>query len=67
MPKHIHHHYAPSVTLTHMTHHIVTHGFVDRPHWSDCTAGQLDGEAGSGYVRTTANESMTGRNEDTAL
>ena len=27
-------------------HHIVTHGFVDRPHRSDCTAGQMDGEAG---------------------
>ena len=27
-------------------HHIVTPGFVDRPRWSDCTAGQMDGEAG---------------------
>ena len=37
---------------THHTHqlfnctHIVTHGFVDRPRRSDCTAGQIDGEAG---------------------
>ena len=64
-PKHIHHHYAPSVTSTHMTHiisllhphthHIVTPGFVDRSHRSDCTAGQMDGEAGwwttSGNIR----------------
>ena len=28
------------------THHIVTPGFVDRPRRSDCTAGQMDGEAG---------------------
>ena len=27
-------------------HHIVTPGFVNRPRWSDCTAGQMDGEAG---------------------
>ena len=27
-------------------HHIVAHGFVDRPRRSDCTAGQMDGEAG---------------------
>ena len=26
--------------------HIVTPGFVDIPRWSDCTAGQIDGEAG---------------------
>ena len=26
-------------------HHIVTPGFVDRPRRSDCTAGQMDGEA----------------------
>ena len=52
-PKHIHHHYAPSVTSTHTslqlhphTHHIVAPGFVDRPRRSDCTAGQMDGEAG---------------------
>ena len=56
MPNHIHHHYAPSVTSTHTTHiisqlhphthHIVTDGFWDRPCRSDCTAGQMDGEAG---------------------
>ena len=28
------------------THHIVAPGFVDRPRRSDCTAGQIDGEAG---------------------
>ena len=27
-------------------YHIVTPGFVDRPCRSDCTAGQMDGEAG---------------------
>ena len=31
---------------THITHHIVAPGFVDRPRRSDCTAGQMDGEAG---------------------
>ena len=31
---------------THHTHHIVAPGFVDRPCRSDCTAGQMDGEAG---------------------
>ena len=57
-PKHTHHHYAPSVTLTHMTHIISSSaptyapysllipGFVDRTHRSDCTAGQIDGESG---------------------
>ena len=55
-PKDIHHHYAPSVTYTHTTHFIsstaptyaphCTSGFVDRPRRSDCTAGQMDGEAG---------------------
>ena len=55
-PKHIHHHYAPyiiphsrhtsSLQLHPHTHHIVTPGFVDRPRRSDCTAGQMDGEAG---------------------
>ena len=28
------------------THHIVAPGFVERPRRSDCTAGQMDGEAG---------------------
>ena len=53
-PKHIHHHYSPSVTSTHTsslqlhphTHHIVTPGFVDRSRRSDCTAVQMNGEAG---------------------
>ena len=45
---------CPSVTYTRHTsslqlhphaHHIVTPGFVDRPRRSDCTAGQMDGEA----------------------
>ena len=35
------------LTLLHPhTHHIVAPGFVDRPRRSDCTAGQMDGEAG---------------------
>ena len=33
-------------TLHPHTHHIVTHGFVDRPSRSDCTDGQIYGEAG---------------------
>ena len=45
----IHHHYAPSATLTHKTalqlhphtHHTVTPGFVDRPRWSDGVAGVI--------------------------
>ena len=54
-PKHIHHHCAPSVTSTQHTsslqlhphtHHIVTPGFVGGNRRSDCTAGQMDGEAG---------------------
>ena len=53
-PNHTHHYCAPSVTLTHTsslqllphTHHIITPGFVNRPRRSDCTAGQMDGEAG---------------------
>ena len=50
----------PSVTSSHTTHiisstaptyaphchHIVTPGFVDRPHWSDEAAGQMEREAG---------------------
>ena len=35
-----------SLQLHPHTHHIVTPGFVDRPRRSDCTAGQMDGEAG---------------------
>ena len=27
-------------------HHIVTHGFVNKSRWRDCTGGQIDGEAG---------------------
>ena len=58
-PKQIHHHYAPSVTSTHMTHiisstaptyapgtHIRTTLSPLSPHRSDRTAGQMDGEAG---------------------
>ena len=53
-PNHIHQHYAPSLTHTRHTsslqllphtHHIVTPGFVDKPHRSDCTSGLMDGEA----------------------
>ena len=55
MPNHIHHHHSSSVTLTYTTHiisstapmyHIVTHRCVDGPRRGDCTAGQMDGEAG---------------------
>ena len=56
MPKHIHHqcallcnihtHDTSSLQLHPHTRHIVTSGFVDRPRWSYCTAGQMDGEAG---------------------
>ena len=28
------------------THHIVIPGFVDRPYWNDCTAGQMDRKVG---------------------
>ena len=35
-----------SLQLHPHTHHIVTPGFVDRPRGSDCTASQMDGEAG---------------------
>ena len=55
-PKHIHHHYAPSATSTHTTHIISSTAPTYAPHchpwicgqvcWSDCTAGQIDGEAG---------------------
>ena len=40
---HIH---TSSLQLHLHTHHIVTPMFVDRLHRSDCTAGQIDGEAG---------------------
>ena len=35
-----------SLQLHPHTHHVVTPGLVDRPRWSDGTAGQMDGEAG---------------------
>ena len=38
--------HTSSLQLHPHTHHIVTPGFVDRPRQSDCTAGQMDGEAG---------------------
>ena len=47
-PKHIHHshtQYTSSLKLHPPTQHIVTPGFVNRPLRSDCTAGQIDGEA----------------------
>ena len=34
------------------THHIVTPGFVDRPRWCDCIAGQMDREAGWWIIRS---------------
>ena len=37
--------HTSSLQLHPHTHHIVTPGLVDRPRWSDCTAGQMDGEA----------------------
>ena len=56
MPKHIHYHYAPSVTLTHTTHINSSTAATYAPHChpsisgqtrrSECTAGQMDGEAG---------------------
>ena len=42
----IHTHDTSSHQLHPHTHHIVTPGFVDRPRRSDCTAGQMNGEAG---------------------
>ena len=54
-PKHIHHHYAPSVTSTHTTHIISSTAptyaphcrpWICGPHRSDRTADQMDGEAG---------------------
>ena len=39
------HGHTSSLQLLPHTHHIVTPGFVDRPRRSDCTAGQMDGEA----------------------
>ena len=55
--NHIHHHYAPFVTLRHTRHtlslqlqphmhHVVTPRFADIPHWSKRTAGQMDGKTG---------------------
>ena len=55
-PNHIHHHYAPSETLTHTTHIISSTAPTYAPHchpWicgqarrSYCTAVQMDGEVG---------------------
>ena len=41
-------HHISSRQLHQHTHHIVTPGNVDRPHRSDETAHQMDGEAGGG-------------------
>ena len=38
--------HTSSLQLHPHTHHTVAPGFVDRPRRSDCTAGQMDGEAG---------------------
>ena len=38
--------HTSSLQLHPHTHHIVAPGFVDKPRRSDCTAGQMDGEAG---------------------
>ena len=56
-PNHIHHHYTPSATPTHTTHtthtisstaptYTVTPRFVDRLHWSDGAADQIERYAG---------------------
>ena len=44
--QHPHTQHTSSLQLHPHTHHIVTPGFVDGPRRSDCTAGQMDGEAG---------------------
>ena len=44
--KHIHHHYAPSVTLTHTTHIISSTAPTYAPHCHPWICGQMDGEAG---------------------
>ena len=44
--QHPHTRHTSSLQLHPHTHHIVAPGFVDRPRRSDCTAGQMDGEAG---------------------
>ena len=44
--SHPHTRHTSSLQLHPHTHHIVAPGFVDRPRRSDCTAGQMDGEAG---------------------
>ena len=36
--------HTSSLELHPHTHYVVTTGFVDRPHWSDGTAGQMDGK-----------------------
>ena len=43
-----HTHTRPTSTLPlhSQTHHIFTPGLVNRPHWIDGTASQMDGEAG---------------------
>ena len=38
--------HTPSLQLHPHTHHTVTPGFVDRPHWSDGAAGQMERETG---------------------
>ena len=44
--SHPHTRHTSSLQLHPHTHHIVAPGFVDRPRRSDCTAGQMDREAG---------------------
>ena len=62
-PKHIHHHYAPSITSSHTTHIISSTaptyapGFVDRPRWSDGATGQMVGEA-DWWTTTGRSESL---------
>ena len=44
--QHPHTRHTSSLQLHPHTHHIVTPGFVNGPRRSDCTAGQMNGEAG---------------------
>ena len=68
--QHPHTRHTSSLQLHPHTHHIVTPGFVDRPRRSDCTAGQMDGEAGwrttSGNIRlpSLARVMGVGRQQD---
>ena len=61
--------HTSSLQLHPHTHHIVAPGFVDRTCRSDCTAGQMDGEAGwwttSGNIPPLARVMGVGRQQQT--